>query len=426
LEAAQKAGVIISGAAGAGAGICGTRSRLRATVKAVSTSMKVCYFITRYSPIFSGQAIQLERIGRQLKKKGVKFFIISYRFSGLSDYEEKEGVPIHRISPSLPGKLGTALFNIRSFLAMFKFRNDFDILHVHSIAIGKYGAMLAARMMGKKTVFEMTLVDSDDPKAIKKHSPAPAVEMSFFGMFDKYFAISEALAESYEGMGLPKDKLWRLAKGVDTDLYAPPPDKRPIRRELGLPEDPPLVVFVGAVMVRKGVDVLMEAWKKVAAEDSEAVLVVVGPDTFDEVQRHLNDFARDTKEMVKRELEGRVVFTGMTDKVPNYLRASDIYCFPSRAEGMPASPLEALSCGLPVVLAPMQGIAEQVIDNGKSGIIVPQDDAGALADALLGLLRDRARAAELGAAARERALERFSVEKAAEALIGYYNEMLSE
>jgi glycosyltransferase involved in cell wall biosynthesis len=394
--------------------------------KAGITNMKVCFFITRYAPIFSGQAIQLERIGRQLKKKGVEFFVVGYRFSGLAAYEEREGVKVYRISPSLPGKLGTVLVNVRSFLAMFKFRRDFDILHVHSIAVGKYGAMLAARMMGKKTVFEMTLVDSDDPEAIKRNSPAPAVEMSFFNMFDKYFAISEALAESYERMGLPADKLWRLAKGVDTERYAPPPDKRPIRRELGLPEDKPLVVFVGAVMVRKGVDVLMEAWKKVAAEDPNAVLVVVGPDTFDEVQSHLNDFARDAKELVKRELEGRVVFTGMTDKVPDYLRASDIYVFPSRAEGMPASPLEALSCGLPVVLAPMQGIAEQVIENGVSGIIVPQDDVGALADVLLGLLSDPARAAELGKNARERALERFSVEKAAEALIGYYDKMLSK
>lgn len=392
----------------------------------MSDQLKVCFFITRYAPIFSGQAIQLERIGRQLRNKGVKFFVVSYRFEGLSAYEERDGVKVHRISPSLPGKLGTVLFNIRSFLAMFRFRDSFDILHVHSIAIGKYGAMLAARMMGKKTVFEMTLVDSDDPKAIKKNSPAPAVEMSFFNMFDKYFAISEALAKSYEDMGLPENKLWRLAKGVDTELYSPPADKKPIRRELGLPEDPPLVVFVGAVMVRKGVDVLMDAWKKVSAENADAVLVVVGPDTFDEVQSHLNDFARDTKEMVKKVLEGRVVFTGMTDKVPEYLRASDIYVFPSRAEGMPASPLEALSCGLPVVLAPMQGIAEQVIENGKSGIIVPQDDVDALAEALLGLLREPERAAELGRRARDRALERFSVEKAAEALIGYYREMLSK
>lgn len=387
--------------------------------------MKVCFFITRYAPIFSGQAIQLERVGRQLKKKGVEFFVVSYRFSGLPAYEERDGVEIHRISPSLPGRLGTVVFNIRAFLAMFRFRDDFDILHVHSIAVGKYGAMLAARMLGKKAVFEMTLVDSDDPEAIRRNSPAPPIEMVFFNMFDKYFAISEALAKSYEHMGMPRDKLWRLAKGVDTELYAPPADKAPIRRELGLPEDRPLVVFVGAVMVRKGVDVLMDAWKKVASEDSRAVLVVVGPDTFDEVQSRLNVFARDTKEMVKRDLEGSVVFTGMTDKVPEYLRASDIYVFPSRAEGMPASPLEALSCGLPVVLAPMQGIAEQVIEDGKSGIIVPQDDAGALAEALLGLLRDPARAAELGRAARERALERFSVEKAAEALIGYYNDMLS-
>jgi glycosyltransferase involved in cell wall biosynthesis len=388
--------------------------------------MKICYFITRYAPIFSGQAIQLERIGAQLKKKGVEYFVVSYRFGGLAPYEVRDGVRIHRISPSLRGRLGDLVLAVKSFLAMIRFRRDFDILHVHSISAGKYGAMLAAKLMGKRTAFEMTLVGSDDPKSIREHSSLPALEMLLFKMFDRYFAISEALAVSYERMGLPAGKLWRLAKGVDTERYSPPSDKMPVRRELGLPEDRPLAVFLGAVIKRKGVDVLMEAWKKVAAEDSRAVLVIVGPDTFDEAQRHLNDFARQAKETVKKELAGRVIFTGMTDVAHEYLRAADIFVFPSRAEGMPASPLEALSCGLPCVLAPMEGIAEQVIENGKSGIIVPQDDAGALADALLGLLRDPKRAAELGANARERALAMFSVEKAAENLIGYYKVMLSK
>jgi glycosyltransferase involved in cell wall biosynthesis len=387
--------------------------------------MRVCFFISRYAPIFSGQAIQLERIGRQLKKRGVEFFVVSYRFTGLQAHEIRDGVRIYRISPGLPGWLGAFVIAAKSFFTVLKLRRHFDILHVHSISAGKYGALLGAKILGKKTVFEMTLVGSDDPESIKRNSPLPALEMLAFNVFDKYFAISEALAKSYEGMGLPSSKLWRLAKGVDTELYSPPEDKGPIRRGLGLPEDRPLVVFVGAVMRRKGVDVLMEAWKRVASHDSRAVLLVVGPDTFDEVQSRLNDFAHETKEAVKRTLEGRVVFTGMTDKVHDYLRASEIYVFPSRAEGMPASPLEALSCGLPCVLAPMQGIAKQVIEDGKSGIIVPQDDPGALAEALLELLRDPKKAAELGANARSRALERFSVEKAAEDLIGYYREMLS-
>ncbi len=388
--------------------------------------MRICFFITRYAPIFSGQAIQLERIGRQLKRKGVEFFVVGYRFGGLSSHEVRDGVPIHRICTSLPGRLGMLSLEVKSFLAMMRFRNAFDILHVHSVSTGKYGAMLASKLLGKRTVFEMTLVGSDDPETIRKDSPLPAMEMAFFRMFDRYFAISEALAQSYERMGLPKGKLWRLSKGVDTERYAPLEDKRPLRRELGLPEEPPLVVFVGAVMKRKGVDVLLEAWKKVAARDERTVLVIVGPDTFDEVQRHLDDFAREAKEIAERTVGGRVIFTGMTDRVHDYLRASDIFVFPSRAEGMPASPLEALSCGLPCVLAPMEGIAEQVIENGKSGIIVPQHDYNALADALLGLLRDPGRAAELGRNARSRALERFSVQKAAEDLIGYYDEMLTK
>jgi hypothetical protein len=116
--------------------------------------MKVCFFIKRYAPIFSGQAIQIERIGRQLKKEGVDFFVLSYRFKGLSAHEVIDGVRIYRISPWLPGRLGTVIFNIRSALMILKLKNDFDILHVHSISVGKYAAMLVAKIFGKKTVFE--------------------------------------------------------------------------------------------------------------------------------------------------------------------------------------------------------------------------------------------------------------------------------
>jgi len=384
----------------------------------------VCYFITRYAPVFSGQALQLERIGKELAKKGVDFFVVSYRFKGLSRQETLDGVKIYRIDPTLPGKLGTLVFNVKSFILVWRLRGSFDLLHVHSIAVGKYAAMLAAKMLRKKAVFEMTLLGSDDPVSIVEHSPLPSLEMALFRMFDRYFAISEALAERYVSIGLPGEKLRRLAKGVDTDIYSPAEDKAGLRRKLGLPEERPLVIFVGAVMKRKGVDVLMEAWRKVASRDERPVLLVVGPDSFDEAQSHLNEFARKTKEAAARLMPGRVVFMGMTDRVHEYLKASDIYVFPSRAEGMPASPLEAMSCGLPCVLAPMGGIAYQVAEDGESGIIVRQDDPDALADAVLRLLEDPARAARLGRSARKRALERFSVGAAAEDLIRHYRELL--
>jgi glycosyltransferase involved in cell wall biosynthesis len=84
-----------------------------------------------------------------------------------------------------------------------------------------------------------------------------------------------------------------------------------------------------------------------------------------------------------------------------------VYAFPSRHEGFPVAPIEAMACGLPVVAAEAQGVEDLVAD---SGVVVGRGDSGALADALASLLDDPARRRELGEAARRRVEQEFSLE----------------
>jgi glycosyltransferase involved in cell wall biosynthesis len=99
-----------------------------------------------------------------------------------------------------------------------------------------------------------------------------------------------------------------------------------------------------------------------------------------------------------------VRLAGQVQDVAGLLRAADVFAFPSRREGAPFALLEAMRSSVPVVTTDFGG-ADEIVDSGENGIVVPQDDPRALAEAIGGLLRDPARAHALAERGRERAAQ---------------------
>jgi phosphatidyl-myo-inositol dimannoside synthase len=191
-------------------------------------------------------------------------------------------------------------------------------------------------------------------------------------------------------------RLVRLPPGVDPDVFHPGVDGSPLRAAWGVPADAPLVGCVSRLVRRKGQDVLLDVWPRIAREVPDAWLALVGTGPLEATLR-----ARAAG------MERVVVPGGVAwDDLPRAHAALDVFAMPCRTrlagtdvEGLGIVYLEAQSSGVPVIAGRSGGAPEAVLD-GETGRVVDGRDRDDLTDAVVGLLRDPARARTMGAAGR--------------------------
>jgi glycosyltransferase involved in cell wall biosynthesis len=185
-----------------------------------------------------------------------------------------------------------------------------------------------------------------------------------------------------------------------------------LRRKLGLPSAP-VAVYTGRLVSYKGLPSLLRAWRNVPS----ACLVLVGEGGGD-----LHACEQELREFVAAEgLQARVRFAGPVERVDDWLRAADLYVFPTEDEAFGLALVEAMACGLPCVTTRIGGLRDFVVDE-VNAVAVPTRDEVALAAACGSLLASEGRRATLGAAARRTAVERFGLA----AVVGAYASLLDE
>lgn len=213
-----------------------------------------------------------------------------------------------------------------------------------------------------------------------------------------------------------------IMHGIDTARYAPPADREAAWREAGLPGRHGIGCF-GRVRAQKGTDVFVAAMCRLLPRYPDFTAVIVGGVTPDQ-----RGFERGLKDQAQQAgLSERILFLGELpiDEVPLWYRRVSIYAFTSRNEGFGLTLLEAMAAGNALVAA-RAGAAEKVVRDGETGFLVPTGDADALVAALEPLMREPARAAEIGVRARQSVLAEFGVDAEAEKIAGVYAGVLSD
>ena len=211
-----------------------------------------------------------------------------------------------------------------------------------------------------------------------------------------------------------------IPHGVDTDRYAPPADRAAAFAEAGLPGRYAIGCF-GRVRAQKGTDVFVDAMCRLLPRYPDFSAVTVGAITLDQTA-----FANDLKKRIEAAgLQSRIVMTGELpiEELPRWYRRLTIYAFTSRNEGFGLTQLEAMSSGAALV-ASRAGAAELVVEDGVTGVLTPPGDVEALVAALEPLLRDPASAAAMGARARARVVEKFSLDAEANRIAEVYRSLV--
>jgi mannosyltransferase len=211
-----------------------------------------------------------------------------------------------------------------------------------------------------------------------------------------------------------------ITHGVDTELYAPPADRAAAFAESGLPGRYAIGCF-GRVRAQKGSDVFVDAMVKLLPRYPEFTAVMVGAVTPEQAA-----FANDLKKRIANAgLTSRIVITGelAIEDVQRWYRCLTIYAFTSRNEGFGLTLIEAMAAGAALV-ASRAGAAELVVEDGVTGTMTPPGDADALAAALEPLMREPAAAAAMGARARQRVLEKFSLDVEASKIAEVYRTLV--
>lgn len=219
------------------------------------------------------------------------------------------------------------------------------------------------------------------------------------GSFKKVIAISEEVKkEIVDAYRVSPEKIAVIYNGIDLERFHPRNRKvwsTEVRRRFSIPEDRPVVLFVGNGFRRKGLDLLLKAWTLPSFQD--VFLLIVGSDPA---------MARYVRQARTQGLTGRVIFAGRDAEVERYHAASDLFALPSYQEAFGHSSLEALASGLPILVSARSGSSEILEGELHEGVIQDLRDPLELPRRVLHLL-DGQRWPGLSQAAR-RLAERYS------------------
>jgi glycosyltransferase involved in cell wall biosynthesis len=242
----------------------------------------------------------------------------------------------------------------------------------------------------------------------------PLARLKYTHRVVRVIAVSSGIREILVSSGIPSQRVVTIHSAVDLQRFRTVPSREESRAALGYDGQVTLVGAIGHLAEHKGHRVLVEAAWLLALGPGDFRFLVVGGGELEAVLR---------RRIQELGLQETFRLLGHSDRVDHLLPALDMLVFPSLSgEGSPAVLKEAMACGVPIVASGISGV-EEVVEDGREGLLVRPGDPQILKDVILRLASDRNLRLQLGRHGRERARE-FSVERMVERTQAVYREVL--
>lgn len=225
------------------------------------------------------------------------------------------------------------------------------------------------------------------------------------GRMNGFIAVSHEVEQSIlQTMRVDKNRITTICNGVDVRRYQRKVNRMAIRAHIGLKEMDQVMIVVGTLKEQKGHRYLIEAAAPLIAQNHHLHILFAGDGPL------RNSLQQQVQELG---LENHIHFLGNRKDIPDLLAASDYFVLSSLWEGLPMALIEAMASGLPVIATLVSG-SQQVVEQGRSGILIPPGEVAPLRQAIEELLADPERAKMLGKAAQRRIEEAYSARRQAE------------
>lgn len=251
------------------------------------------------------------------------------------------------------------------------------------------------------------------PKGLRKLIPSTRITCL---LSDRILAISDAVGkELFDQVGFKK-KISTVRVPVPIERFISATGVG-IRKELDIKQSDIVITAVGHFAEVKGWDIAIKAFAKVQKKIPNAKLLLVGKKTSEIFYKKI------CKQIQHYNLEGSVIFAGNRNDIPEILKASNVFIFPSRSEGAGAALVEAMAAGIPCIASNTGGIPE-VIENGQNGLLFQRGNSEELSECIIEVISNSELQKKLSCINRENYFDKFTIETYVNCLFDHYLDLL--
>lgn len=384
--------------------------------------MHITMVLDQFYPLGDGTELSALTLCRELQQLGHTVRVLASWKQGLSYHDEVGGILVQRV-PWIPTgriirRIGKYTWVAGLVRRLIQWAPATDVIHCHMAYFHIIAAVIAGTLCRRPVIVKVAAGDpGGDLARMSNSSIWDGEEIGFLVVWilkyvDTIVALSAQVERELRARGYAR--IVTIPNGVDPMRFHPAAASEydEARTALGLPADALLVGFMGRLHEQKAPEVLLEAWRHSQLSAQSAILCLAGVGEMELLLRGL----------AARPGAGPIRFLGRVDS-ETFFRAMDAFVLPSRYEGMSNALLEAMASGLPCV-GTMIGGTEDLIEDGVSGLLVPPDDAEALASAI-DQLSSVERRSSLGLEARRRIEEGFTIRLVAQRYARLYQELVT-
>jgi glycosyltransferase involved in cell wall biosynthesis len=360
--------------------------------------------------VIGGSELEAQRVSSTLIRRGYRVTVVcagGHPMPPLRDWVDPAGVPVRIYASAWSGAMKDVVFAVRLMGMLLRDRRRYDLVYFLMQGLQLAVGLPVARLLRKPILMKIA---GSGVIPMLTHTRTGRLELRWLRKWaHRVMVLNGQMRDEAVEEGFPPDQLYWMPNPVDTDEFAPAtPERRlGLRVRLGLPAGVPVVLSLGRLAPEKSLELLIDAFARVWQRAPQSVLVFVGDGA---VRKDLEAQAgRLGLPAANVRFAGQVTPT----EVPLWLQAADLYTLVSFREGFPCALLEAMSVGLASVVTDIPA-NRQLIDDGRHGVLVHAGDAEAIGDAILRLVEAPSARREMGAAARERVLENYSLDKVAD------------